>query len=57
MVVPTKPNERTRIERANEANKLNGIDYQIDPERGLDAKAFGRAALKRWPKITAKLAE
>ena len=58
MVAPKKiDTERTRIERANEAYKLNVIDYQTDPERRFDGKAFGKAMLKRFPKILAKLAE
>ncbi|WAC27447.1 hypothetical protein [Ancylobacter sp. SL191] len=43
--------------RTNAALREGGIDYQVEPGQDFDAKAFTKAALKRWQKVAARLAE
>ncbi|HEY9213591.1 MAG TPA: hypothetical protein VIQ29_12185 [Ancylobacter sp.] len=43
--------------RTNTALREGGIDYQVPPGATFDAKAFTEAALKRWSKVAARLAE
>ncbi len=43
--------------RTNAALREGGIDYKVEPGRDFDAKAFTKAALKRWQKVAARLAE
>lgn len=46
-----------KVERTNAALRAGGIDYRVEPGLPFDAKAFAVAALKRWPRVMAKLAE
>lgn len=43
------------VARMNAALKASGIDYQVEGE--VDMRAYAEAIGKRFPKITAKLAE
>lgn len=45
------------LARTNAALREGGIDYQVEPGQDFDAKAFTKAALKRWQKVAARLAE
>ena len=43
--------------RVNATLRESGVDYRVEPGATFDVKAFTSAALKRWPKIAARLAE
>ena len=52
-----KTHASDEVTRVNATLRESGVDYQIEPGATFDMKAFTSAALKRWPKIAAKLAE
>ncbi|WP_029351125.1 hypothetical protein [Bosea sp. 117] len=45
------------VERTNAALRAGGLGYQVGPNGPFDAEAFADAALKRWPRVMAKLGE
>ena len=46
-----------QVDRVNAALREGGIDYRVEPGATFGAKAFTEAALKRWSKVAARLAE
>lgn len=65
MSVARKPQDQStaRAEASDAAERVNatlresGIQYRVEPGASFDVKAFTAAALRRWPKIAARLAE
>lgn len=58
--IPKTGNENLapeQVDGVNAALREGGIDYRIEPGATFDAKAFTEAALKRWKKVAARLAE
>lgn len=45
------------VARINAALKAAGMDYRVDSDGTFDVTAFTRASIKRWPHVTAKLAQ
>ena len=46
-----------QVDGVNAALRKGGIDYCVEAGESFDAKAFTTAAMKRWSKVLARLAE
>lgn len=55
--ITSKNHASDDVERMNATLRESGVDYRVEPGAAFDAKAFTKAALKRWQKVAARLAE